>query len=201
MKFKYLTIEREYGSGASIIAKLLSDETNIPCYGREIIEQLSDEYAIPVENIEQYEEAATSSFLYSLFALGKMQDGDFDMLSTDGKVYVAEQMIIRKVADNGPAIFIGRCASEALKGKKGVLKVFITCSNKEEKVNRIINEYGINSKDVEYTIKKIDKRRSNYYHANTNKQWKDYGNYDLVLDSGKLGIEGCVVVLKALLDC
>jgi len=199
MKFKYVTIEREYGSGATEIAKKLSGLTNIPCYGRNILERVSYKYNVSVENIERYEETTTNSFISSLFALSRMQDGSYDMLSTDGKIYIAEQNEIKELANEGPAIFIGRCASEALKDRKNVLKVFILCSNDEEKRERIKTNYGILEKDIDNTKKKIDKRRANYYLANTSKQWKDFSNYDLVLDSSKLGIDGCVFVLKALL--
>ena len=199
MKFKYITIEREYGSGATEIAKRLSEETGIPCYGREIIEIVSEKYNIPVESIERYEESATNSFITSLFTLSTAQNGGLDMLSTDGKIYVAEQNVIKELSDNGSCIFIGRCASEALSNKRGVLKVFVICSDNNIKNERIKNNYGICEKDIESIKKKIEKRRSSYYTANTSKQWKDFSNYDLVLDSAKLGVDGCVSILKSLL--
>lgn len=35
MRCKYITIEREYGSGGTKIARLLAEQMGIPCYGRE----------------------------------------------------------------------------------------------------------------------------------------------------------------------
>ncbi len=198
MKCNYLTIEREYGSGGTKIARRLAQECSVACYGSEILEAVSKKYDIPVKQIQDYEESVSSSFLYSLFAIGRMQSGDNDLLTKEGHIFVAEQAIIRNLCANGPAVFLGHCAAQALKDCKGVVNVFIRCSDQEEKKKRIITDYGINEAQVEATIKRFDKKRANYYYANTTKRWNDPSNYDIMLDSAKLGVEGCVSLLKGL---
>lgn len=200
MKAKYIVIEREYGSGGSCIARLLSQKTGVPCYGREILEKVSLENDMPIEQIEMYEENVSGSFLYSVFVMSKAATGDTDMLMTEGHIYVAEQAVIRHFANHGAAIFLGHCASEALKDYDGTLRVFIRCSDEEEKMKRITEEYGIEANKAESVKRKFDKKRANYYYANTLKKWDDLRNYDLVLDSGVLGVDGCVEVLKSLLE-
>ena len=76
MKIKYIAIEREYGSGGSEIARLLSKETDIPCYGREILEQVAMQREVSVEEIEHYEESVSNSFLYSVFVMSKAATGE-----------------------------------------------------------------------------------------------------------------------------
>ena len=125
MKYQYITIEREFGSGGTRIGELLAKECKMPCYGREILECVARKYDISVEQIEQYEEGVTNSFLYTVFVMSKAQSGDMNMLSDEGKVYLAEQAAIQSLAQNGSAVFMGHCASEALKDRKGVVKVFI----------------------------------------------------------------------------
>ena len=125
MKYQYITIEREFGSGGTRIGELLAKECKMPCYGREILECVARKYDISVEQIEQYEEGVTNSFLYTVFVMSKAQSGDMNMLSDEGKVYLAEQAAIQSLAHNGSAVFMGHCASEALKDRKGVVKVFI----------------------------------------------------------------------------
>ena len=199
MKFNYVTIEREYGSGGTFVARKLAEECGIACYGRGILEEVSKEYNISPESIEQYEETVTNSFLYSILIISRAQAGDPDMLANEGHIYVAEQLMIKKMAARGRAIFLGHCASEALKEKKGVLKVFIR-SSKEDKAIRIMETYGTDPADVELVRKRFDKKRSNYFYANTAKRWDDYSNYDIVLDVSALGIDGCVAALKALME-
>ena len=94
---------------------------------------------------------------------------------------------------------MGHCASEALKRYDGVLRVYIRCSDENAVKQRIVDKYGIPSDKADATKRKFDKKRANYYYANTLKKWDDFRNYDMVLDSGVLGIDGGVTVLKSLL--
>lgn len=198
MKCKYITIEREYGSGGTAVGRLLSKQTGISCYGWEILEEVAEEKHITVDQIERYEETVTNSFLYSVYMMTRTVSGKNDMLTRDGQIYVAEQNVIRRLAAGGPAIFMGHCASEALKEFEGVVNVFIRCTDEEAKRHRIMEEYGIPGTQADIVRRKFDKKRANYYYANTVKKWDDFRNYDIVLDSGKLGIDTCVNILRAL---
>ncbi len=197
MSLKYVTIEREYGSGGTKIARRLAEECGMLCYGEEILEAVSKKLDIPVEQIQKYEETVSNSFLYTVFMMSRAQEGNADMLTKDGHIFVAEQQEIKNLAAFGPAVFIGHCASEALKDKDAI-KVFIRSSDKEMKAKRIAEDYGIAERNIESTRNRFDNKRAKYYYANTAKKWDDLTNYDIVLDSAKLGIEGCVSVLKAL---
>lgn len=198
MKYRYITIEREYGSGGTLIGKRLSEKSGIPCYGKEILEAVSKKVDVSVEEIQKYEETVNTSFIYTAFMLGQAQEGNADMLSREGHLYIEEQKEIQNLAASGSAIFVGHCAAEALKDKK-VLNVFIRCSDEEEKKKRIAEDYGIHLNDVETICKRYDNKRAKYYFANTTKKWNNLQNYDLVLDSAKLGIDGCVDVLNSIL--
>ena len=199
MKWNYITIEREYGSAGTKVARKLAEECGIACYGHEILDEVSKEYNISPERIEQYEETVTNSFLYSVFIISRAQAGDPDMLANEGHIYVAEQLMIKKLAQRGPAIFLGHCASEALKDKKGLIKVFIRASD-DMKRQRVKEEYNIPEKDAELVRKRYDKKRANYFYANTAKKWDDFTNYDIVLDTTVLGIDDCVKILKSLFE-
>lgn len=200
MKFRYITIEREYGSGGTKIARKLSEVTGVPCYGQEILEAVAKKQGIPVESINQYEEKATGSLIYAMFVMSRVRTGDPNMLTTEGKVFLDEQLEIRRLAMEGPAIFLGHCACDALKDQKGVVKVFIHSENEEEVKNRITKDYGIAPTEAESIRRFYNKKRAGYFRANTGNDWKDLKNYDVVLDSSKLGIEGCMNVLKGIFE-
>ena len=200
MKFRYITIEREYGSGGTKIARSLSEATGVPCYGYEILEAVAKKQGIPVERINQYEEKATGSLLYAMFVMSRVQTGDPNMLTTEGKVFLDEQLEIRRLSMKGPAIFLGHCASEALRDQKNLVKVFIHSEDENEVKKRITEDYGIAPADVESTRKFYNKKRAGYFRANTGNEWKDRKNYDIVLDSSKLGIEGCVNILRGVFE-
>lgn len=131
--------------------------------------------------------------------MSRLQAGSTEPLTEEGRVFVAEQNTIRELSANGRAVFLGHCASEVLRDRDSVIKVFIRCSDPEKKRERIIRSYGIPEKEAENTRKRFDKKRSNYYAINTGRKWHDLSNYDIVLDSAILGTDGCVNVLEGLL--
>ena len=135
--------------------------------------------------------------LYSLYMLCQTSSLSGEMLSSEGKVFVEEQNAIKEFANQGSAIFMGHCASEALKEYDNVIRVYVHADDKTKK-ERIMADYGIAEANVSIAEKKNNRRRSGYYTANTQKKWSDFRNYDIVLDSSKLGIEGCVNVLAGL---
>ena len=198
MKIKYVTIEREYASGGTEIAKKLSEKFNIPVYGREILEIAAANQNLSVEHLERYEESVSNSFLYSLFVMNQLNAGSSDILPTESKLYIEEHNTIIALADNGPGIFVGHCASEALKEHDNVLRVFIR-ADEDFKIKRAINEYGIEEKNALSVCKRYNKKRANYYSFNTSKKWDDMRNYDIVLDSSSIGIDGCVEVIASLI--
>ena len=200
MKFRYITIEREYGSGGTKIARRLAEVTGKPCYGEEIMEAVAKKKGIPADRVDQYEEKATGSLLYTMFVMSRVQAGEPEMLTEEGKIFLDQQLEIRRLATEGPAIFLGHCASEALSEQKGVIKVFIRSSSEDEIKKRIKEDYGIAEENIDSTRRYYNKKRGSYYRANTGKEWKDLKNYDLVLDSARLGIDGCVNVLKGLFE-
>lgn len=194
MKYHYVVIEREYGSGGTEIGKKLSEISGISCYGIEILEQVSAKLNIGIDQIERYEERTTNSFLYSIYLMGKMNEGMNGNLSNEGLIYLEEQNIIKGLAEQGPAVFVGRCAVNALEDRNDVLRVFIH-ADKDLRKKRAVEEYGISRNGADAVIQKFDRKRSSYYKANTGKDWRDISNYHLILDSGKLGIECCANIL------
>ena len=198
MKYKYIVIEREYGSGGTEIGRQLSKMTGIPCYGAEILEAVSKKMNIPVSEIEQYEESVTNSLLYSLYAFGKMNGNSDDFLSNEDRVFVEQQRLIKEYASQGPAVFVGRCAAAALEQDK-VLAVFIH-ADKEFRRKRAVSEYGISEDSAAAVMSSFDKKRKSYYSANTRKKWTDRSNYQLILDSGRLGIEQCAKIIQTALE-
>ena len=175
----------------------MAERCQIPCYGQEILERASERLQISVDEIRKYEEKVTNSMLYSLYMLCQTSSLSGEMLSSEGKVFVEEQNAIKEFANQGSAIFMGHCASEALKEYDNVIRVYVHADDKTKK-ERIMADYGIAEANVSIAEKKNNRRRSGYYTANTQKKWSDFRNYDIVLDSSKLGIEGCVNVLAGL---
>ncbi len=198
MKYRNIAIEREYGCGGSEIGELAAKELGIMCCGRELYEKTAQDLNISVSEVESREEHLVNSFLYSVAMLGSIQNGKDGMLSVEQKVHLSMHEEMQKMARKGRCVFIGHCAIDALKDRDDVLKVFIRADGAVKR-ERIINEYGISPEEADRTREKTDKRRRNIFQEYTSKKWENPENYDLILDSGKLGIENCVSILVGLL--
>ena len=197
MNIRYITIERQYGSGGTQIARRVAEQCGIRCYGREILETVAREQNVSVSALEEYEERVSGSLLYSMFVMSQSQTGDPDLLSQEGKLYVAESRVIHELSKNGPAVFVGHCAAHTLGEEDGVLRVFIYGETRD-RCRRMIEEYGIAPKDTAAVSHRADHRRAGYYNFCTKKRWNDPENYDLALNSSRLGIDGCAAALCAL---
>ncbi len=194
--YKIIAIEREYASGGSEIGERLAAKLGIPCYGREILERAAQARGTTPEQIVHMEEATTGSFLYTIALAAKLAAGESCGLSEENQLYLEEAKIIWTLANQGSCVIVGRCAGWVLKERKDVLKVYIH-ADRDFRTKRAVTIYHDAKEHVDGILRRCDKRRGNFYSANTGKKWDDKSEYHLMLDSGKLGIEGCVEVIGA----
>ena len=192
--YRIITIEREYASGGTQVGRLLGKELGIPVYGREILELAAREGGTTPEYIAHLEETDTNSLLYSLVAMAKSAGGQLPQISQTDQLNLLEAQVIQRLADQGPCVIVGRCGGWVLRQRKDVLNVFIH-GDRAERMRRAQEEYGIPEEQAAAVLHKFDHRRSNFYHANTGKSWREREGYHMVLDSGLLGTELCAQIL------
>ena len=198
-----ITISRQYGSGGRLIAKKVAEKHGIDCYDKELIRLAAKESGMSEKVFESMDEKPTNSLLYSLAMGAYAMDGqyvywnDVAVPLTD-KVYQIQTDLIKKLASEKSGVFVGRCADYVLRDYPNCLKVFISDSH-ENRVNRIVNEYGAEAKKVDDLINKTDKKRSNYYGFHTNLTWGDCSNYDICVKTGSFGMdEAAEMIIDAL---
>ena len=181
---KVITIGRQYGSGGR----------EIPFYDNELITRAAKESGFAEENFAKAEDRATNSLLYSL-AMGinvyGNQDFGFNGLSLDDRIFLAQSDVIRKVADEGPCVIVGRCADYVLKERDNIVNLFVKASMKF-RIDRVISEYGEAPDKAADIILKNDKRRANYYNYHVGEKWTNLNNYDMVIRSDFVGIDQTV---------
>lgn len=199
MQYNIITIERQYASGGREVGERLSQELGVPFYGKEILEMVAKKTGYTVPQLERYEETATGSFLYSLYLIGRATAGEADGLSPTDKITLMEAEIIRDLSNEGKCIFVGRGAGAMLQAREDVLNVFVYADN-EYRRQRAIEEYGDEARRVDATLRQYDRRRANFYKAYSRKGWDDKENYHMMLDSGKLGIEGVVKTILSQIE-
>lgn len=195
MKYHVIAIEREYASGGQEIGEKIAKRLGIPCYGHEILKMAAEENGVNIEFLEDLEEKATSSILYSVHIMTSLANmGKVNRITNASELFVAESNIIRRITQT-PAVIVGWCAVDSLRDRKDVLRVFIH-ADLEARKKRAVESYGIEPDQVGSVLHQADKRRGGYYKINTGMNWKDIDNYHMVLDSGLLGVEKCVDILE-----
>ncbi|MDE5582096.1 MAG: cytidylate kinase-like family protein [Ruminococcus sp.] len=197
MNKKIITIERQYGSGGSIIGKLTAEKLGIKCYNRQILEMTAEKCGLAPESLETAEENVPTSFLYSLLMSANPSRSIEDNLPLSDKVFLMESRIINEIADiEDRFVLVGRCGSYVLEDR-GCFSVFIYAPV-ENRIERAVKEYGIPQNKAESIMKKADKRRETFYNVNTGKLWHDKDQYSLCLNSSELGDELCAeIIVKA----
>ena len=197
-----ITIGRQYGSGGREIGQKLAADLGIKLYDKEMLDRAAKESGICQELFETHDEKPTNSFLYSLvmdtYSLG-YSSGTYNDMPLNHKVFLAQFDAIKKIADEGPCILVGRCADYALESYDNVMSVFIH-ADLDARVRRITRLYDLTDAKAKDTILKTDKKRASYYNYYTNKKWGDVDSYDFSLSSSELGIDGTVAALKALIE-
>lgn len=194
-----ITIGREFGSAGREIGYKVAEAFDIKLYDKEMLARAARESGICEEIFETHDEKPTNSFLYSLvmdtYSMGYSGNTYTDM-PINHKVFLAQFDAIKKIADEGPCILVGRCADYALESYKNVVSVFIH-ADMEARIRRIARIYDLTDAKAKDMIIKTDKKRSSYYNYYTNKKWSDAESYELCLTSSELGIEGTA---KAIID-
>lgn len=193
MKPYIITIARQYGSGGKTVGKMLSDRLHIPFYNREIITMASEDSGI---NAMLFTDERLKPDLIT--RLKSRYKGDLPLPNDSSKAYLRDDAlfdyqakIIRRLADQGPCVMIGRCADYVLKGRPDVVRVFVHadpdfCLEQAMKVDSLPQD------EVVRKIAEIDDYRAKYYKHHTGHDWYDARNYDLSLNSGVLGFDGVV---------
>lgn len=194
MKYRVITIEREYASGGTQVGKLAGRALGIPVYGREILEMVAQEGHTTPEYIEHLEETDTNSLLYSLVAMAKTAKGQLPEISRTDQLNLLEGRMIERLAQQGPCVIVGRCAGWVLRERDDVLNVFIH-AGRQERLRRAVEEYQVPESQAAAALHRFDHRRSNFYHANTGLSRRDREGYHMVLDSGLLGVDQCAALL------
>lgn len=192
---RVITLSRQFGSGGTEIGKKLADKLNIPFYDKHIIERAAEKSGISKEHFERADERRTNSFLFSLVSAhygGAAAPVGLDDIITDDKLFIYTAETVKEMAKQ-PCLIVGRCADDILRDED-ILRIFIHAEF-SERVKRICELYDLGEKAAAALIKKTDKRRANYYNFYTSRNWGEAANYDICIDSSRLGVDGTVRLL------
>ena len=181
-----ITIERQYGSGGRLVGEKLAKLLGYEFYDRELLKIAARESGMSEDVVEHFDERPTNSLFLSSYLLSSYMMSD--AIPLNQKLAFAQFDVIRKVAQSGDCVIVGRCADYVLQARSDRLSVFIHASN-DVRAQRLVKYYGVPEAFVEKVIKREDRSRSEYYTSFTQSKWSDLRHYDLVVDTGIFGLD------------
>lgn len=192
-----ITISRQFGSGGRTVGREVARQLGIPFYDKELVEQIAQQSGFSASFVEENgEHSPTRSRLAYAFS-GQGMPGVLNGMSTADYLWSVQCNVIMQLADQGPCVIVGRNADYILKDRKDCLNVFIYADT-EFRADRIVRLYGESEKSPVARLHEKDKRRAINYQYYTSRNWGQMDNYDVCLNSGKLGIETCVSIITAM---
>ncbi|WWR14580.1 cytidylate kinase-like family protein [Lachnospiraceae bacterium JLR.KK008] len=189
-----ITIGRQFGSAGREIGEKVAAHFGIKCYDKELLTRAAKESGLCEEMLANHDERPTNSFLYNLvmdtYSFGYNASSFVDMPISQ-KVFLAQFDTIKKIAEEGPCVIVGRCADYALSDFSNCIHLFIY-ADEEARVRRISRKYDLTAAKARDMIVKKDKQRQSYYNYYSSKKWGRADSYDLCINSSLLGVDGTV---------
>lgn len=186
-----ISIGREFGSGGHEIAEKLAKHYDLPLYDHNLLDKIAEERNLNSEELKSYDE---------------VQDGVFHRrvrgMSSSMTEHVAQLQFdyLKEKANVGESfVVVGRCSETVLKDNKGMIAIFVN-GDKEQKVARVSKKYELSESQAADLMKKKDRARKMYHNINCDSKWGDSRNYELVINSSKLGVDKSVQMLIQYID-
>ncbi len=191
---RIITVGRQYGSGGREIGKKIADQLGIPFYDKELVEMAAKKSNISNEAVKEIDERATNSLLYSIvtgsFGMKGLNAPLFYEMPMNDKFFIAQSEVIKEVAHQGDCVIVGRCADYVLEHeeKVDVLSLFLYASL-DFRTLRVASDLNLTVHHAKDYIQKTDKQRRTYYDYYTSREWGKMSNYDLCINTEKIGID------------
>ncbi|MBM6761912.1 AAA family ATPase [Megamonas hypermegale] len=173
-----ITVSRQYGCGGRELATILAKKLNVNLYDKQIIHLAAAKLGIDDLSEEDLKELENTVQPMTLTYVPFHSFGNHAGESSRG-MFIAEAGVIRKLAEDGPCVILGRSADYVLEDEPNHFSIFV-CANDAYREQR--------GKDVYdgKTLKELnqeDDKRARYYNYYTGKKWGDPVNYDLVVNT------------------
>ncbi|HAV01087.1 MAG TPA: cytidylate kinase-like family protein [Lachnospiraceae bacterium] len=197
-----ITISRMYGSGGRTVAGMLSQRLNIPFYDKDLVKLASEDSGINEALFVNADEKVKNSHIFKVAKSvynGEIIPPESKDFTSNRNLFNFQAKIIKKLAETESCVIVGRCAEFVLKDYDNVLSVLIHapldfCYEKASE------KLGMSGKELEDYVNRINKQKEEYHKFYTGSVWYDARNYDLCLDSSKLGFDRCVDEIIAYMD-
>lgn len=190
-----ITIGRSFGSGGREIGKKLAEELDMAYYDKEILEEVAKQSGLDGEYIKLFDEKRPPLAIFSSMPIGI--SGDERQMEV--KIQTLQHQVMESLAEKGPCVFIGRRADLILRGRPNTCNIFITAPL-EYCIRRVSLRDGLTEQESSEKIRRMNRSRKSFYNYTGEGRWGEASNYNLCIDSGALGTDGTVSLIKSYIE-
>ena len=195
-----VTFARGFGTGGKEIASMLAKDLGIHCYENRILTLASQMSGLDEKLFLDINERIRNNGGFTGFLKGLPRSRQYiarnEKFVSDDRLFEYQSQIIRNLADQESCVIVGKCADYVLKGRKNVVSIYIEAP-RAFCVARTIKNMGVTEEVANATIERTDKFRADYYKYYTHgNYWTNPVNYDLTLNSERVGVENCVKTIE-----
>lgn len=198
-----ITIARGFGSGGKEIGMKLAEQLEIPCYEKQLLDMASEYSGINKKLFAEVDEKLRGSYIKNLIKKVPYMDvvePSSKKFVSDVNLFNIQAEIIRQLAETETCIIIGKCADYVLRGKKNVISIYIEAPRKAC-VESIMKKMQVSEDEANELIRRTDKYRGDYYKYYTGGgKWTNPVNYDMTLNSERIGRENCISLIKKYIE-
>ena len=195
-----ITFARGFGTGGKEIASKLAKELGVHCYENRILTLASQLSGLDEKLFEEVNEKVRTNGGFSSFLKGLPRSRQYisrnEKFVSDDTLFEYQKKIIENLADTESCVIVGKCADWVLRGRHNVVSIYIEAP-RDFCIKRTMEHMGVTEETANATIEHTDKYRADYYKYYTHgNYWTNPVNYDLTLNSEKVGVDNCVKVIK-----
>lgn len=193
-----ITLSREYGSGGREVGRILAENLGISFYDKIIMDFVAEEYGLPTVYVKESEQNAKNRFLHDIISHNYYSTWNNQNQYTPLPDHLLETQskLVRSLADKESCVIVGRCADYLLRDRSDCIRVFIYADTKS-KVQRAVSQYGVDDKNPEAILRKVDELRADYYNHCTDKEWGNRSNYDLCINTGCFSVVEAAEIIRS----
>lgn len=184
-----ISIGREFGSGGHEIAEKLSKRFGFSMYDVNLLREIAVEKNLDPTLLEKYDEVPKKRFI-SRNVRGYSNSPEENIAN------IQFEYLQKKAKEGKSFVVVGRCSEAILKDYTCLITIFVL-ADKDKKVERVSRIRNISASEAESVMHRHDKKRKEYHNYYCTGKWGDSRNYDISINSSKLGIDKTVDYLES----
>lgn len=194
-----ITISRQFGAGGSEVARRVAEELDWRLVDNELVDKVAERTGLPPEEVARRDESAPGFVERLVRVLTRVPElfpkpADQAPEPEEARLVRVTESVVAELAAQGRVVLVGRAGPAVLRGKHDALHIKIVAPL-GDRLRTAAERLGVTLQDAEKTLQETDANRARYLKQHYGRDWNDSTNYDVVLNSGTLGLQGTADVI------